>query len=54
VTCGLRAATGHYIVLAEPDGTIVANDVAKLLAYADELDMVMGTRFGESGRGSPT
>ena len=41
---GLREATGDYVILAEPDGTFVANDVAKLLAYADELDMVMGTR----------
>jgi glycosyltransferase involved in cell wall biosynthesis len=41
---GLREASGAYIVLAEPDGTFVAKDVVKLLAYADELDMVMGTR----------
>ena len=41
---GLREASGDYIVLAEPDGTFVATDVVKLLAYADELDMVMGTR----------
>ena len=41
---GLREAIGDYIVLAEPDGTFVAKDVVKLLAYADELDMVMGTR----------
>ena len=41
---GLREATGDYIILAEPDGTFVADDVVKLLAYAHELDMVMGTR----------
>jgi glycosyltransferase involved in cell wall biosynthesis len=41
---GLREARGDYIVLAEPDGTFVAKDVVKLLTYADELDMVMGTR----------
>jgi len=41
---GLREASGDYIILAEPDGTFVATDVVKLLAYADELDMVMGTR----------
>ncbi len=41
---GLREATGDYVILAEPDGTFVANDVVKLLAYADEFDMVMGTR----------
>ena len=41
---GIREASGDYIVLAEPDGTFIAADVVKLLAYADELDMVMGTR----------
>jgi glycosyltransferase involved in cell wall biosynthesis len=41
---GLREATGDYVILAEPDGTFVAKDVVKLLAYADEFDMVMGTR----------
>jgi len=41
---GLREAIGDYIVLAEPDGTFVAKDVVKLLAYADELDLVLGTR----------
>ena len=41
---GLREATGDYVILAEPDGTFVATDVVKLLAYADEFDMVMGTR----------
>jgi glycosyltransferase involved in cell wall biosynthesis len=41
---GLREATTDYIVLAEPDGTFVATDVLKLLPYAAELDMVMGTR----------
>jgi glycosyltransferase involved in cell wall biosynthesis len=41
---GLREASGNYVILAEPDGTFVAADVVKLLAYADEFDMVMGTR----------
>jgi glycosyltransferase involved in cell wall biosynthesis len=41
---GLREARGDYVILAEPDGTFVAGDVVKLLAYADEFDMVMGTR----------
>ena len=31
-------------MLSEPDGTFVGNDVLKLLAYAADLDMVMGTR----------
>jgi glycosyltransferase involved in cell wall biosynthesis len=41
---GLCEASGDYVILAEPDGTFVGKDVVKLLAYADEFDMVMGTR----------
>ncbi len=41
---GLREATGDLIILAEPDGTFVGRDIAKLLAYADDFDMVCGTR----------
>src|ERR671926_1843074 len=41
---GLHEAQGEYIVLAEPDGTFVGRDVLKLLAYANDFDMVLGTR----------
>ncbi len=41
---GLRDATGEYIILAEPDGTFMGRDVTKLLSYADDFDMVCGTR----------
>jgi glycosyltransferase involved in cell wall biosynthesis len=41
---GLREATGDLVVMAEPDGTFVGRDVLKLLAYADDFDMVCGTR----------
>src|SRR6187200_1660113 len=41
---GLADASGEYIVLAEPDGTFMVKDVLKLLAYADDFDLVMGTR----------
>jgi glycosyltransferase involved in cell wall biosynthesis len=41
---GLREATGDLVVMAEPDGTFVARDILKLLAYADDFDMVCGTR----------
>jgi glycosyltransferase involved in cell wall biosynthesis len=41
---GLREATGDYVVLAEPDGTFIGRDVLKLLAYAEDFDMVCGTR----------
>lgn len=42
--CGLAAAAGDIVVMAEPDGTFVARDVLKLLAYSDDFDMVCGTR----------
>jgi glycosyltransferase involved in cell wall biosynthesis len=41
---GLREATGEYVILAEPDGTFIGRDVLKLLAYAEDFDMVCGTR----------
>jgi glycosyltransferase involved in cell wall biosynthesis len=44
IRCGLREATGDLIVLAEPDGTFLAKDIVKLLAYSEEVDVVLGTR----------
>jgi glycosyltransferase involved in cell wall biosynthesis len=44
LTRGLRNASGDYVILAEPDGTFAGTDVIKLLAYADDFDMVCGTR----------
>jgi glycosyltransferase involved in cell wall biosynthesis len=41
---GLREATGDIIIMAEPDGTFVGRDIFKLLAYADDFDVVCGTR----------
>ena len=41
---GIREATGDLVILAEPDGTFVARDILKLLAYSDDFDMVCGTR----------
>ena len=41
---GLREATGDIIIMSEPDGTFSGKDVLKLLAYADDFDMVCGTR----------
>ncbi len=37
-------ATGDLIVLAEPDGTFLPEDLTKLLVYSDECDVVFGTR----------
>jgi glycosyltransferase involved in cell wall biosynthesis len=41
---GFREASGHYLIVAEPDATFAGRDVFKLLAYADDFDVVYGTR----------
>src|SRR3712207_5992225 len=41
---GLREASGDIVIMAEPDGTFVGKDMLKLLAYADDFEMVCGTR----------
>jgi len=44
---GFREATGDLIVVCEPDGTFHGKDIVKLLAYADDFDVVYGTRTTE-------
>jgi glycosyltransferase involved in cell wall biosynthesis len=41
---GLVEAKGDLIVIAEPDGTFLPEDVMKLLVYSNECDVVFGTR----------
>jgi len=41
---GLRVPGADVIVLTEGDGTFVAEDTAKFLAYTDHADMVVGNR----------
>jgi glycosyltransferase involved in cell wall biosynthesis len=41
---GLQEANGELIVLAEPDGTFLPEDLVKLLAYSNECEVVFGTR----------
>jgi glycosyltransferase involved in cell wall biosynthesis len=41
---GLIEASGELIVLAEPDGTFLPEDILKLLVYSSECDVVFGTR----------
>jgi glycosyltransferase involved in cell wall biosynthesis len=41
---GLLEAEGDLIVLAEPDGTFLPEDLPKLLVYSKECDVVFGTR----------
>jgi glycosyltransferase involved in cell wall biosynthesis len=41
---GLREATGEWIALCEPDGTFLARDLIKLLAYSEDFRFILGTR----------
>jgi glycosyltransferase involved in cell wall biosynthesis len=41
---GLHEATGALLIIAEPDGTFSGHDVAKMLAYSDDVTVVFGTR----------
>jgi len=41
---GMQEAMSDLVILAEPDGTFVAKDILKLLAYSDDFDLVLGTR----------
>jgi len=41
---GLREASGELILVSEPDGTFRGHDVRKLLAYAEDFDVVYGSR----------
>src|SRR4051794_19134725 len=40
---GLREARSDLVVVSEPDGTFAARDVFKLLAFADDFDVVYGS-----------
>jgi glycosyltransferase involved in cell wall biosynthesis len=41
---GLQEAIGDYIIVSEPDGTFRGRDMVKLLSYADDFDVVYGSR----------
>jgi glycosyltransferase involved in cell wall biosynthesis len=41
---GFKEATGHLIVVCEPDDTFVASDIFKLLSYSADMDIVYGSR----------
>lgn len=44
---GLLEAKGDLIVICEPDGTFLARDMKKLLAFADDFDVVYGSRTSQ-------
>jgi len=41
---GFKEAEGDYIIVSEPDGTFKGKDIVKLLSYADDFDVVYGSR----------
>jgi glycosyltransferase involved in cell wall biosynthesis len=41
---GMRESTGELVVVCEPDDTFLAADLFKFLAYADDVDVVYGSR----------
>jgi len=44
IRCGFREARGDLIIVSEPDGTFRGRDLHKLLAYAQDFDVVYGSR----------
>lgn len=43
----LSTASGDIVILTESDCTFQGSDMAKLLAYADEFDVVLGSRVNK-------
>lgn len=41
---GLMRARGDYIIVAEPDGTFIAEDLLAMLEKAEDFDVVFGSR----------
>lgn len=41
---GYREATGDLVAVCEPDDTFLAEDLFKLLAYSEDVDIVYGSR----------
>jgi glycosyltransferase involved in cell wall biosynthesis len=41
---GFKEASGDLIVVCEPDDTFLARDLIKFLAYAEDVDVVYGSR----------
>lgn len=41
---GFKEVTGDLIAVCEPDDTFVANDLFKMLAFSDDVDIVYGSR----------
>src|SRR5215472_9560751 len=44
----LAAGEGEYLIVVEPDQTFLATDIYKFLAYAEEFDVIFGTRTSKT------
>lgn len=44
IKTGVRAATGEYVLLCDGDGQHAPNDVARLVEFSRDYDMVVGAR----------
>ena len=44
IRCGFREAKGDLVIVAEPDGTFRGHDIRKVLAYAEDFEVVYGSR----------
>lgn len=44
IKTGLRLASGDWIVMMDADGQHKTEDIARLIAYVDSFDMVVGSR----------
>ncbi|MBI1976781.1 MAG: glycosyltransferase family 2 protein [Candidatus Omnitrophica bacterium] len=45
---GLQEAAGDLVFTCEPDGSFLASDLLKFLAYVDHFDVVFGTRTSKA------
>jgi glycosyltransferase involved in cell wall biosynthesis len=41
---GLQDAVGDFVVIVEPDGTFLARDIIKLMAFSSDFSIVFGSR----------
>ncbi|MDJ0622578.1 MAG: glycosyltransferase family 2 protein [Desulfocapsaceae bacterium] len=48
IKTGLRLAKGEWVLMMDADGQHKPEDIAKLLEYKDQFDMVVGARSRES------
>lgn len=48
IKTGLRCAQGEWVVMMDADGQHQPEDIARLLEYKDQFDMVVGARTSQS------